>query len=93
MADFSKQWTDLYDPEFPWDFDIEKIANDLHKGNYYPIICEGFGFIAIAKSPNKGTTLLALPKNDTKNSDEVEWIDYETFMISAKNKYLSENQD
>ena len=23
MADFSKQWADIYDSEFPWDFDIE----------------------------------------------------------------------
>ena len=23
MADFSKQWADIYDPKMPWDFDIE----------------------------------------------------------------------
>lgn len=91
MADFSKQWAELYDPEFPWDFDIEEIAKDLHKGNYYPIICEGFGITAIAKDKN-GKTLVAIPINE-ENVREVEWKDYEEFMISERRKYLSENQD
>jgi hypothetical protein len=47
MADFSKQWTDIYDSEFPWDFDIEVEAETIPRGYYKPIICEGFGFIAI----------------------------------------------
>ena len=47
MADFSKQYCELYDPEFPWDFDIEVGAETIPKGYYKPIICEGFGFSAI----------------------------------------------
>jgi hypothetical protein len=47
MADFSKQYCELYDPEFPWDFDIEVEAETIPKGYYKPIICEGFGFSAI----------------------------------------------
>jgi hypothetical protein len=90
MSDFSKQWAELYDPEFPWDFDIEEIAKDLHKGNYYPIIDEGFGFTAIAKSSNQGKTLLAFPTGDKTN--EVEWKDYNDFMISERSKYLLEIQ-
>lgn len=50
MADFSKQWADIYDSEFPWDFDIEVEAETIPKGYYKPIICEGFGFIAIEVS-------------------------------------------
>jgi len=92
MSDFSKQWAELNDPEFPWDFDIEVIAKDLHNGNYYPIICEGFGFTAIAKTPNQGKIMLAFPIK-VSNLKEVEWIDYDTFILSEKTKYLSENQD
>ncbi len=47
MAEFSKQWADIYDTEFPWDFDIEVEAESISKGYYKPMICEGFGFIAI----------------------------------------------
>lgn len=90
MADFSKQWAELYDHEFPWDFDIEKIAKDLHKGNYYPIICEGFGFIAISKT-EEGKTNLAF-QIEEYGTKRIEWIDYDTFMNLAKNKYLSETQ-
>lgn len=91
MAEYSKQWAELYDPEFPWDFDIEKIAKDLIKGNHYPIICEGLGIVGIAKN-KEGKTLLAVPIK-RENSNEFEWKDYEEFMLFEKRKYLSENQD
>ena len=39
MAEFSKQYCELYDPEFPWDFDIEEFAEGIPKGHYKPIIC------------------------------------------------------
>jgi len=31
MADFSKQWAEIYDTEFPWDFDIEAEAETIPK--------------------------------------------------------------
>lgn len=31
MAEFSKQYCDVWDNGFPYDFDIEKIAKDLTK--------------------------------------------------------------
>jgi hypothetical protein len=49
MADFSKQWCDIWDPEMPSDFDIDLIAKDLSRDCYYPIICEGLGTISIYK--------------------------------------------
>ena len=49
MADFSKQWCELNDPEMPSDFDILEEANKLEPNNYIPMICEGYGFIAIGK--------------------------------------------
>jgi hypothetical protein len=49
MAEFSKQWCELNDPEMPWDFDIIDVANNLKQNYYIPYICEGFGFSAIGK--------------------------------------------
>ena len=44
MAEFSKQWCEMNDPDMPWDFDIFEIANNLTQNFYIPYICEGFGF-------------------------------------------------
>ena len=49
MAEFSKQWCELNDPDMPWDFDIVEEANKLTQNFYIPRICEGFGFSAIGK--------------------------------------------
>ena len=76
MAEFSKEYCDIWDPHFPHDFSIEKIAKHLIKGNYYPVICEGFSFSAIAKDEN-GNTLLGFKDYD---DDTVVWQDYSTFM-------------
>jgi hypothetical protein len=83
MAEFSKQYCDIWDHGFPYDFDIEKIAKDLTKGNYYPIICEGFGFHAIAKDRNDQILLgfLSDPEN-VWSSSSVVWQDYNNFMAS-----------
>jgi hypothetical protein len=81
MAEFSKQYCDVWDNGFPYDFDIEKIAKDLTKGNYYPIICEGFGFHAIAKDRNEQILLGFL--TDSKNMhSSIVWQDYNNFMAS-----------
>lgn len=47
MAEFSKQYCDIHEPEMMWDFDIEEMAETIPKGHYKPIICEGFGFSGI----------------------------------------------
>jgi hypothetical protein len=69
MAEFSKQWAEKNDPNFPWDFDILEIADSLPNENYLPYICEGYGFIAIGKTGN-GEILLAIPNHD---NDTVLW--------------------
>ena len=48
MAEFSKQYCEIYEPELAWDFDIEEIAETIPKGYYKPMICEGFGILGIA---------------------------------------------
>jgi len=82
MAEFSKQWAEINDPEFGWDFDIEEVSNQLDPNHYVPMICEGFGFIAIGRDENY-KVLLAMPTGETETdengqiSDQVVWQAYE----------------
>lgn len=82
MAEFSKQWAQIYDPDFGWDFDIEEVSNQLDPNHYVPMICEGFGFIAIGRDENYNV-LLAMPTGETETdengqiSDKVTWHAYE----------------
>lgn len=71
MAKFSKQWCDLHDNGMEGDFDIEEIYNGLPEEHYEPIICEGFGFIAVGDK--EGECVLAYPINSSK---EVKWRKY-----------------
>ena len=77
MAEFSKQYCDVWDRGFPHDFDVFEIAKDLIKGNYYPIICEGFGFVAIAKDRNEQILVAFQGEEDT-----LVWQDFDNFMSS-----------
>ena len=81
MADFSKQWAELYDPEFPWDFDIEVEAETIPKGYYKPIICEGFGFIAIEVGLDGNINLIFDGGNN-----EIDKVNYKHFIQNQKLK-------
>lgn len=85
MAEFSKQYCEVWDPGFPYDFDVNEIAKDLVKGNYYPIICEGFGFVAIAKDRNE-QILVAFQDQE---EDRLVWQDFDSF-ISSQYQILQE---
>jgi len=51
MAEFSKQYQESFG--FDWnDFDYEEIFEKLEKNQVYPIICEGLGTLAVARSEN-----------------------------------------
>jgi hypothetical protein len=50
MAEFSKQYCELHEQEMEPDFDILQMANQVQPDHYIPIICEGFGFLAIGKN-------------------------------------------
>lgn len=82
MAEFCKQWAQMYDPEGGWDFCIEEVSNQLDPNYYVPMICEGFGFIAIGRDENYNV-LLAIPTGETETdengqiSDKVIWQAYE----------------
>jgi len=72
MADFSKQYCEIYDLEMSFDFDILEEAKHIQPGHYISMICEGFGFIAISKDENN-EILLAVP---TKDGEYVHWKEY-----------------
>lgn len=86
MADFSKQYCDLYDQDMPWDFDIEVIGNDLDPGYSRSIICEGLGFTAIARDLD-GSVILYFPDwEEFGIKDKSHWIEYKSFIEDQKNK-------
>jgi hypothetical protein len=75
MAEFSKQWVELNDPEMGWDFDIEAIASEMPNStmtDYY--LCEGFGAVAIGKDES-GEIQLAIATGNYNDEGhiEVEW--------------------
>lgn len=73
MAEFSKQWAEKNDPEFPYDFDIIEIASKLDPGYCLPIICEGFGFVAVGKD-EESNILIAMPTGKySEEGREVTW--------------------
>ena len=67
MAEFSKQWCEINDPEMSWDFDILEEARKLKPDHYISIICEGFGFLGIGKKSD-GTLQLYFGADG--------WVDY-----------------
>lgn len=77
MADFSKQWCEINDPEMEPDFDILEIAELLKPDEYLNIICEGFGFVAIGRS-NDYEIMLAIPVPPVEGDEEeyIQWTPY-----------------
>lgn len=88
MAEFSKQYCEIKDPGFPWDFDIETEAETIPLGHYKPMICEGFGFTAISKEQD-GTIMLYFPDWEfTGIEEKAHWIEYKTFIQQQQNRFL-----
>jgi hypothetical protein len=83
MAEFSKQYCEIYEPELDWDFDIEEIAESIPKGHYKPIICEGFGFSGIGIRLNGDIQILVIDSNE---EDTLVQIDYKKYISLHKSK-------
>lgn len=49
MAEFSTQYNKQAGKGFKGDFDINEIFDSLQEDTFKPVICEGYGFGAIAK--------------------------------------------
>jgi hypothetical protein len=71
MANFSKQWCEINDPNMSSDFDILEEANNIEFNQYVPMICEGYGFVAISKDKYVGI-LLAFEDNE----GNIKWESY-----------------
>ena len=84
MADFSKQWCEMNDPEMPHDFDIFEEHSRLQPGYSINFICEGFGSVMIAKGHND-EILLAIPDDEDFNT--INWVDYYDFTKEYKIKH------
>jgi hypothetical protein len=83
MAEFSKQYCEIYDEDFPWDFDIEEIADTIPKGHYKPIICEGFGFLGIGIDLNGNIEIFL---TDHKDETKYVQVDYKKYIALHKSK-------
>jgi hypothetical protein len=83
MAEFSKQYCEIYDWDFPWDFDIEEVAETIPKGHYNPIICEGFGFSGIGVRLDGTIEILV---RDNTDEDNLIQIDYKKYISLHKSK-------
>lgn len=75
MAEFSKQYCEIHDPEMPWDFDIEEIATEIPRGYFKTIICEGFGFVGIGVGMDREIQLIFTIEND-----EIEKVNYNHYI-------------
>jgi len=81
MAEFSKQYQEAFD--FDWhDFDYQEIFDKLEKNQAYPIICEGFGTLAVGKSDD-GKMLLAIQSEE--EPDMVIWKSLEDAIEIVRN--------
>lgn len=74
MADFSKQWCEINDPEMNWDFDVVEEWEKLEPGFFLPIICEGFGFSGIARKEEDDTIWVYIKDFETGEGD---WVNFE----------------
>lgn len=77
MADFSKEYCETYDFEMPYGFSVIEVFNELQPGYYLPYICEGYGFIAIAKS-EEGVCQVAFPlAYEEEDEQTVKWMPFD----------------
>jgi len=85
MAEFSKQWCEINDPDMPWDFDIFEVASNLKNNFYIPYICEGFGFSAIGKFAEGIKVYIHNWGAKEDDEQQGEWIKLENLLKDNKN--------
>jgi hypothetical protein len=77
MAEFSKEYCIERNMGFEGDFSIEEEFNKLDKDHHTGMICEGYGFIAIARN-QEDQCLVAYRDAD----DDIIW---DEFLFKQKN--------
>ena len=75
MAEFSKQYCELHDMGFDGDFDVYDEFNKLEVGYHIPMICEGFGFVAIGKFEDDPETARVYFR-DEHDDESGTWVDF-----------------
>jgi hypothetical protein len=83
MAEFSKQYCEIYEPDMDWDFDIEEVVETIPKGHYKPIICEGFGFSGIGVRLDGNIEIMVVDPTDETSLVQ---IDYKKYISLHKSK-------
>lgn len=87
MAEFSKQYCEIYEPNLDWDFDIDEIAEGIPKGHYKPIICEGFGFLGIGVRLDGTITILIDDSDESReNAGSMRQVEYKKYIDTHKSK-------
>lgn len=71
MAEYSKEYCIEKNMGFQGDFSIKEIFENLEKEDYIGIICEGYGFMAIARN-KEDQCLLAYRDDDF----DIIWDEY-----------------
>ncbi|CAB4143520.1 hypothetical protein UFOVP449_209 [uncultured Caudovirales phage] len=78
MAQFSKQWCELNDPNMSWDFDIIEVANQLKTSNVILRSCEGFGFSAIGKFDDGIKVYIRNRESEESDEQQGYWINIDS---------------
>lgn len=88
MAEFSKQWCDNNDSQIEPDFDIVEIWSELPVNFMNSVICEGYGFVAIAKFEEYNEPIL-IYNSDIVNSLNLFEIVEEPEKIDRDNPFIA----
>jgi hypothetical protein len=75
MAEFSKQYCELHNMGSNGDFDVYEEFDKLGVGNFIPVICEGFGFVAIGKFEDDPETVKVYFR-EAHDSEDGTWVDF-----------------
>ena len=77
MAEYSKQYCQLHDMGFDGDFDVYEEWSKLEPNSAIPYICEGFGFMGIAKEEGNDKVWVYL---------ENKWVNFDDLCLAAESK-------
>lgn len=83
MAEFSKEYCEKYDVEFPYDFSIQEEFEKLDEETMTSVICEGYGFIGIANQYGECVLIF-----DEEDSEYYKLVPLEKLDEYYENKFL-----
>ena len=84
MAEFSKQYCQIYNMGFNGDFDVYEEWAKLHPGHAVAYICEGFGFDMIGKRQSGDEVIVWV--TDWDDDSKSGWKNFDDMVLKAKSK-------